>query len=167
MIAACLSYSYFPFIFSFINVSAFINRFTVDVPKVRHLCRVNVTDTTIGIKWTLLNQTGIMGYRITVVAAGESLPILEDSVDCSTRYYTVRGLEPGIHYHISVTAMTEESEGQPTTITQETQTGESSSVCLEVEGEALNPRVYEVIKLIMNLYYKLNEAMSILHIMAV
>ncbi|KAL7846180.1 hypothetical protein AOLI_G00243720 [Acnodon oligacanthus] len=94
---------------------------TQDMPKVRHLGRVDVTDTTIGISWTPLNHTAITGYRITVVAAGESLPLLEDSVNSSTRYYMVRGLEPGIDYHISVTAVTEETEGQPATITQQTQ----------------------------------------------
>uniref|UniRef100_A0A8B9RD75 Fibronectin n=1 Tax=Astyanax mexicanus TaxID=7994 RepID=A0A8B9RD75_ASTMX len=89
---------------------------------VRYLGLANVSDTTIGIRWTGPNHTAVTGYRVTVAAAGESLPILEDSVDSAARYYTVRGLEPGIDYHISVTAVTEETESEPTTITQQTQT---------------------------------------------
>lgn len=94
------------------------------MPKVRDLGYVNVTDTTIGIQWTLLNNAAITGYRITVLAAGESLPILEDTLDSSTNFYLVRGLEPGVDYHISVIVLTEESESEPTTITQQTQAGE-------------------------------------------
>ncbi|XP_049326073.1 fibronectin [Astyanax mexicanus] len=95
---------------------------TQDIPKVRYLGLANVSDTTIGIRWTGPNHTAVTGYRVTVAAAGESLPILEDSVDSAARYYTVRGLEPGIDYHISITAVTEETESEPTTITQQTQT---------------------------------------------
>ncbi|MCI4393535.1 hypothetical protein PGIGA_G00158520 [Pangasianodon gigas] len=94
---------------------------TQDVPKVKDLGYVNVTDTTIGIQWTPINNAAVTGYRITVLAAGESLPILEDSLDSSTSFYTVRGLEPGVDYHISVIVLTEESESEPTTITQQTQ----------------------------------------------
>ncbi|XP_017312739.1 fibronectin 1b isoform X2 [Ictalurus punctatus] len=96
---------------------------TQDVPKVSDLGYVNVTDTTIGIQWTLLNHPAVTGYRVTVLAAGESLPILEDSLDSGTGFYTVRGLEPGVDYHISVITLTEESESEPTTITQQTQAG--------------------------------------------
>ncbi|XP_027012423.2 fibronectin 1b isoform X2 [Tachysurus fulvidraco] len=94
---------------------------TQDVPKVRDLSYGNVTDTTIGIQWTLINNPAVTGYRITVLAAGQSLPILEDSLDSSTSFYLVRGLEPGVDYHISVIVLTEESESEPTTITQQTQ----------------------------------------------
>ncbi|XP_053333185.1 fibronectin 1b isoform X2 [Clarias gariepinus] len=94
-----------------------------DMPKVKDLGYVNVTDTTIGIHWTPINHPAVMGYRITVMAAGESLPILEDSLDSSTNYYTVRGLEPGVDYHISVIVLTEDNESEPTTITQQTQAG--------------------------------------------
>ncbi|KAG7315630.1 hypothetical protein KOW79_020496 [Hemibagrus wyckioides] len=94
---------------------------TQDVPKVRDLGYVNVTDTTIGIQWTLIKNAAVTGYRITVLAAGESLPILEDTLDSSTSFYLVRGLEPGVDYHISVIVLTEESESEPTTITQQTQ----------------------------------------------
>ncbi|XP_060754440.1 fibronectin 1b isoform X2 [Neoarius graeffei] len=94
---------------------------TQDVPKVKDLGYVNVTDSTIGIQWTLVNHSAVTGYHITVLAAGESLPILEDSLSPSTNFYTVRGLEPGVDYHISVVARTEESESEPTTITQQTQ----------------------------------------------
>ncbi|XP_062865412.1 fibronectin 1b [Trichomycterus rosablanca] len=93
---------------------------TQDVPRVRDLGYHNVTDTTIAIKWTRLSHDAVTGYRISVVAAGESLPILEDSVDSTTTVYTVRGLEPGVDYHIGVIALTEEGESQPTTVTQQT-----------------------------------------------
>ncbi|XP_076879381.1 fibronectin 1b isoform X3 [Brachyhypopomus gauderio] len=94
---------------------------TQDMPKVRDLGYINVTDTTVGIRWTPLNYPAVIGYHITVVASSETLPILEDSVDSSSSYYTVRGLEPGIDYDISVTAVTEDSESEPATITQQTQ----------------------------------------------
>lgn len=103
---------------------AFLNEFAPGVPKLRDLSFVNVTDTTIGIQWTLIDHTAVMGYRVTVHAAGESLPILEDSLDSSTSFYTVRGLEPGVDYHISVIVLTEDSESEPVTITQQTQAGE-------------------------------------------
>lgn len=109
----------------FCPLLAFPNQFAPGVPKVKDLGYVNVTDTTIGIQWTLINHPGITGYRITVQAVGESLPILEDSLDSSTGFYAVRGLEPGVDYHISVTVLMEDSEGEPTTITQQTQAGES------------------------------------------
>lgn len=99
------------------------------MPKVSDLGYVNVTDTTIGIQWTLLNHPAVTGYRVTVLAAGESLPILEDSLDSGTGFYTVRGLEPGVDYHISVITLTEESESEPTTITQQTQAGEFYLTC--------------------------------------
>ncbi|XP_046693129.1 fibronectin 1b isoform X2 [Silurus meridionalis] len=94
-----------------------------DVPQVKDLGYVNVTDTTIGIRWTLVQHPAVTGYRITVLAAGESLPILEDSLDSSTNYYTVRGLEPGVDYHINVIVLMEEIESEPATITQQTHAG--------------------------------------------
>lgn len=102
----------------------FLNKFAPDVPKVRDLGYVNVTDTTIGIHWTPINHPAVTGYRVTVLAAGESLPILEDSLNSTTSFYTVRGLEPGVDYHISVIVLMEDSESEPTTITQQTQAGE-------------------------------------------
>ncbi|TSK17743.1 Fibronectin [Bagarius yarrelli] len=94
---------------------------TQDVPKVKDLGYVNVTDTTIGIQWTPITHAAVTGYHITVLATGESLPILEDTLDSSTGFYLVRGLEPGVDYHISIVVLTEERESEPTTITQQTQ----------------------------------------------
>lgn len=91
-----------------------------DVPKLTDLSFQGVSDTTISLSWSPLNTTAITGYRITVVAAGESVPIFEDMVLPTTGQYTVYGLEPGIGYDISVTTITENGESEPTTVTQQT-----------------------------------------------
>ncbi|XP_061463690.1 fibronectin isoform X3 [Rhineura floridana] len=93
---------------------------TQEVPPLTDLSFVDVTDTSIGLRWTPLNASTIIGYRITVVAAGESVPIFEDFVDSSEGHYTVRGLEPGIDYEISVITLINGGESAPTTLTQQT-----------------------------------------------
>uniref|UniRef100_A0A672LRA9 Fibronectin n=1 Tax=Sinocyclocheilus grahami TaxID=75366 RepID=A0A672LRA9_SINGR len=95
---------------------------TQDVPKVGDLSFVDFTDTTIGIRWTPLNYPAVTGYHITVVTADQSFPIFEDVVNSSISYYTIRGLEPGINYDISVSTITDEAESVPSVITQQTQT---------------------------------------------
>lgn len=108
---------------SFLHERGFVNRIK-DVPVVGDLSFVDFTDTTIGIRWTPINYPVITGYHIRVVPSGQSSPILEDMVNSSTSYYTVRGLEPGINYDITVTAITDDAESEPSVITQQTQSGE-------------------------------------------
>ncbi|MEQ2165074.1 hypothetical protein GOODEAATRI_013337 [Goodea atripinnis] len=93
---------------------------TPEVPQLTDLTFEGVTDTTISLRWSPLSTTTVTGYKITVVAAGESIPIFEDMVLPTSGQYTVHGLEPGIDYDISVTTVTEHGESEPTTFTQQT-----------------------------------------------
>ncbi|XP_072434711.1 fibronectin-like isoform X3 [Chiloscyllium punctatum] len=93
---------------------------TQEIPQLTDLTFVDVSDTSIGLQWTPLNYSAITGYRITVIAAGESVPILEDFVSSSTGYYTVQGLEPGIDYDISVITLIEGGTSVTTTRKQQT-----------------------------------------------
>lgn len=91
-----------------------------EVPQLTDLSFKEVSDTSISLSWSPLNTTAITGYRVTVVAAGESVPIFEDMVLPTSGHYTVYGLEPGINYDISVITVTENGESEPTTLTQQT-----------------------------------------------
>ncbi|XP_063069923.1 fibronectin 1a [Engraulis encrasicolus] len=93
---------------------------TQEIPKVTDLEFVDVTDSSIGVSWSPLNFTTVTGIRITVVAAGDSVPIFEDMVEPTSGFYTVYGLEPGIDYDITVVTVTENGESEPTTHTQHT-----------------------------------------------
>lgn len=90
------------------------------VPQLTDLTFQDVSDTSISLTWSPFNTTAVTGYRITVTAAGESVPIFEDFVLPTTGQYTVHGLEPGIDYDISVITVSENGESEPTTITQQT-----------------------------------------------
>lgn len=92
----------------------------IDVPQLTDLHFINITDSTIGLTWSPINSTAVTGYRITVVAAGDSVPIFEDFVESTRDTYTVYGLEPGIDYDISIITVTVNGESEPTTITQHT-----------------------------------------------
>lgn len=91
-----------------------------DIPKLTDVTFQDVNDTSISLSWSPLNTTAITGYRVTVMAAGESVPIFEDFVLPNTGEYTVYGLEPGIDYDITVITVSENGESEPTTITQQT-----------------------------------------------
>ncbi|XP_063789233.1 fibronectin isoform X3 [Pseudophryne corroboree] len=93
---------------------------TQEIPQLTDLKFVDVTDSSIDLRWTPLNSTTIIGYRITVVAAGESVPVYEEFVHPSQGYYRVSGLEPGIDYEISVITLINGGESAPTTIVQQT-----------------------------------------------
>lgn len=91
-----------------------------EVPKLTDLTFEDVSDTSISLRWSPLNTTAITGYKVTVVVAGDSVPLFEDFVLPTTGEYTVYGLEPGIDYDISVITVTENGESEPTTVTQQT-----------------------------------------------
>lgn len=106
---------------SFVSVHLLpLNPLYSDVPQLTDLSFEDVRDSSISLRWSPLNITAITGYRITVMAAGESVPIFEDMVMPTTGHYTVYGLEPGIDYDISVITVSENGESKPTTITQQT-----------------------------------------------
>ncbi|XP_068103468.1 fibronectin [Hyperolius riggenbachi] len=93
---------------------------TQEIPQLTDLKFVDVTDTSIDLRWTPINSTAIIGYRILVVAEGQSVPVYEEFVQPSQGYYKVSGLEPGIDYEISVITLINGGESAPTTIIQQT-----------------------------------------------
>lgn len=109
----------FGVVLAFLSLSA-LGSTSPDIPKLTDVTFQDVNDTSISLSWSPLNTTAITGYRVTVMAAGESVPIFEDFVLPNTGEYTVYGLEPGIDYDITVVTVSENGESEPTTITQQT-----------------------------------------------
>uniref|UniRef100_A0A3B3RCP1 Fibronectin type-III domain-containing protein n=1 Tax=Paramormyrops kingsleyae TaxID=1676925 RepID=A0A3B3RCP1_9TELE len=72
------------------------------------------------LSWVPLNSTAVTGYRIVVLAAGETIPLFEDIAKPTTGYYTLYGLEPGIDYDISISTITEGGQSKPITLRQQT-----------------------------------------------
>uniref|UniRef100_A0A8C5MU19 Fibronectin n=1 Tax=Leptobrachium leishanense TaxID=445787 RepID=A0A8C5MU19_9ANUR len=94
--------------------------FTQEIPQLTDLKFDDITDSSIDLRWTPINSSSIIGYRITVQAAGDSVPIYEEFVGPMDGYFKVSGLEPGIDYEISVITLINGGESVPTTIIQHT-----------------------------------------------
>ncbi|CAM9683330.1 unnamed protein product [Lampetra planeri] len=79
---------------------------------------VNVTETSITVNWRAKSDT-LSGFLISVVPSSTA-PSVEKTLSPDARQFTIADLLPGIHYTISIYAVSGNTRSQPATVTATT-----------------------------------------------